>query len=255
MASKSKKAVGFTALNLKERVKRRHPLDKGWFTVTELCPVSGMGGSAGRMDAAAVCLYTSRSFAVHGFEVKVDRSDWLTELNDPSKNSLGLEEVDYWWIVAPSTDVVRVSELPKRWGLYTCSGRGLRVTRRAERLKDEDTGFSRAFVVSLLWKVTRFKTPNAEALKELDRLKCVMEEFEERAGVSMRKYDAGTIGDIARAVRSANGRDRLRRSIRSAMRSTSVIDVGLRSAVEEIAKLDVDVAERRTRGRGKKGRG
>ncbi|GAG48625.1 unnamed protein product, partial [marine sediment metagenome] len=70
------------AEELKRRIECKHPIGKGWFTVTEMSPSSGAGSSAGRMDACAVCLYGGRGFAVHGFEVKVSRADWLAELNN-----------------------------------------------------------------------------------------------------------------------------------------------------------------------------
>lgn len=256
----SKTAKKWTAAELKARVQRRHPLKKGWFTVTEFCPSSG-GGGRERTDAVAVCLYSSRGFAVHGFEVKVSRSDWLGELNDPSKNSLGLTEVDYWWVVAPSVDVVRLSELESRWGLYTCSGRGLRATRRAERLNDEGSSFSRPFVVSLLWKVANFETPGEAALKAakregkreaearsqeferrragcdtelLKRLKKACDRFREKAGISVEHYDGGEIGEIVRAMATKHGRRGLRANIVEARRQAGIVDGHLKAALGQV---------------------
>jgi hypothetical protein len=225
--SKAKPPRKWTAKELKERIGRRHPLDKGWFTVTEFCPTSGRQYDAGRMDALAVCLYKGRGFATHGFEVKVDRSDWLSELNNPSKNSHGLAEVDFWWLVVPSTEIAKPEELPPKWGLFTCSGKGLRVTKRAERLKDEAAPFGRPFVVSLLWKLAYFKTPGEKALEEArkegrkaglaraanspsfevdeitrerDSLKGTIADFEARSGCNIHEWNAKELGKVAKLL-------------------------------------------------------
>ena len=213
----------WTSKELKQRIQGRHPSIKSWFTTTELCPACGSWGAAGSIDAVAVCMSVSHDFAVHGFEVKVARGDWLSELNNPSKSDLAISEVDYWWIVAPSTDIVKVEELPPKWGLYTCSGKGLRVTKRATRLHETTKPFSRAFIASLLWKVTKYVPPDEKAIEdaraegrkrgqedgerwahtdkgddhqELLELQHVVEAFEKNAGQPLSRYNAGEIGHI-----------------------------------------------------------
>jgi hypothetical protein len=212
---------------LKRRIAARHPLAKAWAVANEVGAASGTWGKAGSIDSVAVCLSAPRDFAVHGFEVKVSRSDWLSELNNPKKNAIAIQEVDYWWIVAPSTEIVPVDELPDKWGLYTCSGRGLRVTKRAKRIKPAGEPFSRAFVVSLLWKFSTQETAadkeiqaakhgeyqrgfnaakrrveqdakwDAEAFEVLKREKAA---FELASGCRLTEYNAGRIGDLTRCL-------------------------------------------------------
>lgn len=63
----------------------------------------------------------------HGHEVKVSRSDWLTELRDPSKAAAFQPHMHYWWLVAAARDIVR-DDLPEGWGLLIPHGpRTLRV--------------------------------------------------------------------------------------------------------------------------------
>ena len=67
----------WTAQELADRIARRHPLAKGWYTVTEFCPASGNQYKAGRMDVLVVCLYSRSGFSVHfarGEESKKRRS-------------------------------------------------------------------------------------------------------------------------------------------------------------------------------------
>lgn len=72
-----------------------------------------------------------RRHNVHGHEVKVSRSDWLTELRDPSKAAAWMRYCHYWWLVAASTDVYRRDEIPEGWGVMTRGSAGLRVRIRA----------------------------------------------------------------------------------------------------------------------------
>lgn len=61
---------------------------------------------------------------VHGFEVKATRSDWLSEKRTGGEKSLAWRErCHYWWLVAPSTDVIRPEEVPPGWGLIVGTAR------------------------------------------------------------------------------------------------------------------------------------
>lgn len=57
----------------------------------------------------------SRRF-LHGHEVKVSRSDWLTELRDPTKADVWRRYCDRWWLVA-ARGVAKPDEMPAGWGL------------------------------------------------------------------------------------------------------------------------------------------
>jgi len=86
-------------------------------------------------DAIAVDLWPSTGNLIHGFEVKVSRSDWLTELRDPEKANAFRPYVDHWWLVVSDTAIVR-DDLPDGWGLLAIGRDGkLRARRRAPRLE------------------------------------------------------------------------------------------------------------------------
>lgn len=88
-------------------------------------------------DMIAVDCWPSSGIAFHGHEVKVSRSDWLTELRDPDKAETFKRHMDYWWLVVPDTSIVKPDELPEGWGLMVQSGSALRVRRAAPRLTPE----------------------------------------------------------------------------------------------------------------------
>lgn len=70
-----------------------------------------------RADALYVGFFASRGKRLTGFEVKVARSDWLAELDQPAKAETWHAHCHDWYIVAPDTDIVRPEELPDGWGL------------------------------------------------------------------------------------------------------------------------------------------
>lgn len=64
---------------------------------------------------------------LHGHEVKVSRSDWLTELRDPEKAEAFRRYCDYWWLVVSDKLIVKPGELPDGWGLMVAAGQTIRV--------------------------------------------------------------------------------------------------------------------------------
>lgn len=72
--------------------------------------------------------------AMHGHEVKVSRSDWLSELRQPEKSEDWRRWCNYWWIVT-TAGVVKPGEIPAGWGHLEVSKTGtvLRAKVTAER--------------------------------------------------------------------------------------------------------------------------
>lgn len=70
-------------------------------------------------DFIAVDCWPGGGIQVHGHEVKVSRSDWLHELEQPDKAEAFKRYMDRWWLVVPDTSIVRPGELPEGWGLIT----------------------------------------------------------------------------------------------------------------------------------------
>lgn len=74
--------------------------------------------------------------SLHGFEVKVSRSDWLTELADPEKAEAWARYCHYFWLVASDKAIVR-DDLPKGWGMLVPHGASLRVVVKPSRRDPE----------------------------------------------------------------------------------------------------------------------
>lgn len=125
---------------------------KGWIVVEEVWDKTGVSGRR-RADALAVGTWPSQGFEIHGFEVKISRSDWLKELADRDKQAAVGAYCDQWWVVAPA-GVVDPKELPPLWGLYAAAPAAedawrLRVARRAGR-NDDVQPVDRKFLASVL---------------------------------------------------------------------------------------------------------
>jgi hypothetical protein len=106
-------------------------------------------------DYMALDLYAGygvqRGPYLHGHEVKVSRSDWLTELKDPEKAESFARYCDFWWLVIADKAMVKPGELPDGWGLMVPHGPSLRVVTSATRRavvepmpRDLQATFSRA---------------------------------------------------------------------------------------------------------------
>lgn len=71
---------------------------------------------------------------VHGFEVKVSRSDWLSEYRTGGKkSSVWQKHCSHFWLVIPSMDIIREDEVPEHWGILVGTKR-LRIYRPAQRI-------------------------------------------------------------------------------------------------------------------------
>lgn len=98
-------------------------------------------GAYGAVDGSRIADYIAidkwnSSQAIHGHEIKVSRSDWLTELRDPTKASAWSAKTNTWWLVVPDDGIVAEDELPEGWGLMTRYKTGskaglLRIRRKA----------------------------------------------------------------------------------------------------------------------------
>lgn len=88
-------------------------------------------------DAVAMNLYPSRGLELHGFEIKVSRSDWLRELKDPTKSAPVQRYCNRWWIICPD-GVIKPGELPPTWGHYEVKpGGAIRQVVAAPKLEAE----------------------------------------------------------------------------------------------------------------------
>lgn len=96
----------------------------------------GLGYADGQRIADFIAVDKHNStLALHGHEVKVSRSDWLSELKDLNKSDAIKKYMHHWWLVVPSADILKPGELPEDWGLMVIGKDGkLRAKKSAPKL-------------------------------------------------------------------------------------------------------------------------
>lgn len=181
---------------------------------------TGYSGPIRTADALVMSLYPSRGLLLHGFEVKVSRSDWLRELKEPDKAEEIVAHCDRWWIVVGDEKIVQPGELPPTWGLLVPRRGKLAIKVDAPALTPAP--MSRPFLAALLRNVadaTSDVVPRAEiadqivaartlgeeigakeAGQELARLRQTVERFEAQAGIKIDAYHGMPIGEAVHAV-------------------------------------------------------
>jgi len=98
-------------------------------------------------DAVSIGIWPSTGHQVHGFEVKISRTDFLNEMKDPAK-SQAIFRYCHRWSLATPPGLVKVDELPPNWGLVTWDGGTLRTVKQAPLLTPEP--LSPGFVAALV---------------------------------------------------------------------------------------------------------
>lgn len=93
-------------------------------------------------DAIICSCWPSRGIWIGGVEVKISRSDWLSELSNPRKSAEIQRYCSYWTIVTPP-GIVERHELPETWGLIEVGGKKNTTIVPAPKLNPEplDPGF------------------------------------------------------------------------------------------------------------------
>lgn len=134
-----------TSAHVRAALALRYPKDSHAL-MFEVAPATG--GGTRYADAVAVGLWASHGHQIEGFEIKVARSDWLTELKAPEKSEPVMRYCDRWWLVC-APGVAHADELPPNWGMLELQPSGtLRLRVKAPKL--EPLALTRPFFASLV---------------------------------------------------------------------------------------------------------
>lgn len=151
---------GLDTDEVRRRLRARHEWPE-WLFFEEV-PFDGPDGRMRLADAIALPTYQSRGYVVHGFEVKVTRSDWLREMADMSKAEAIAKDVDRFWLVLGDPAIALEEEVPPAWGILAPHGDGLKVRRQAKQLRPEDCPLPRRFLVTLARKAQKHADDRSE---------------------------------------------------------------------------------------------
>jgi hypothetical protein len=137
--------VKVTSHDIKAGLKKAFP-PPGWQVFFEVGDDTGSRVSR-HADAVAMGIWPSNGHAVHGFEIKVSRADFLSELKDPTKSQAVFKFCNRWSVVTP-TGLIKAEELPATWGWMTFDGSTMRTVKQAPMLKPE--ALTAGFVAAML---------------------------------------------------------------------------------------------------------
>jgi hypothetical protein len=248
-----------------------------WAFLEQVRNATGYRKTERYADGLAMSLWPSRGLEVHGFEVKVSRSDVLKELRDPQKSSPIQRYCDRWWLVLGAAALIQPGELPATWGLMVVRGTTqLRAVTEAPQL--EAAPLDRGFIASILRNFEQGYVPRrllvesqetseqrvAEAVveradrdtaKKIASLERQLEyakegrehaeelilEFERRSGVALRTYNLGEITDAVRAV-SAGSYQVIERKLEQLKRLGEGIASDAAAGLDALARADVEAA-------------
>jgi hypothetical protein len=129
-----------SAGELTAEIRRRYEPPE-WFVEGELT----LGSR--RLDLVAFGCWGQRRIV--GFEIKVERGDWLRELGDFRKSEEWCAVVDAFYL-ATVPGVVKGDELPEGWGLLELAGSRLMTRRHATTRTDPPATFPRELATRLL---------------------------------------------------------------------------------------------------------
>ncbi len=207
----------------------------------------GTGSAANRWaDAVSMEMWPSKGYAITGYEIKVSRSDWLSELKQPDKSQAISQFCDHWYLVAPD-GVLGIDELPKGWGWIKATERSLHTKIKAP--KRDCSPPDKAFMASLLRKsiakysdkkliAQMYKKARASAIEdckhindfELDRAKRNAEQlekaivgFEKRSGIRIDQWNYKQTGEAIKALTLNTDREAVIENLERMMRNHMVL--------------------------------
>lgn len=173
-------------------------------------------------DAVAIGIWPSRGYTIEGVEIKVSRSDWLSELKNPKKADEIAKYCDRWWVAVGDDSIVKEGELPPTWGLLVLRGEKLVQSTQAPMLKPEPA--PRAFLAAILRRahegiqrqctaakaegiaIGQASGPEEHAAKlarkdeEIGYLKEAISTFEEKSGLKINRWEAGPVGEAVKEL-------------------------------------------------------
>lgn len=194
--------------NIFDLLRKRHE-GSAWAFMEEVRNATGYSRRVTRTaDALAMSLWPSRGLHIHGFEVKVSRSDWLRELKDPEKAEEMHGFCHYWWLAVDDPSIVQNGECPMTWGLLVRRKNKL-VCEREPTFNEKALAPTYSFLAAILRRASGM-TPGAliEKAREEGREAGHMEGYEkgsERAVGAQYERMYLDMRDKVRAFEDATG--------------------------------------------------
>jgi hypothetical protein len=238
----------YTTVQMREMLRSKFS-DSRYLFMEEVRDATGF--EAGRSaDAVAIGMYRTVGQLLWGFEIKVSRSDWLHELQQPEKSESFLRYCDRFALVVSDQNIVLPGELPEPWGMLAPIESQMKLSAEGEDQKLPNLQWvkecpalcplppDRVFLCAILSAATQFsmqerkrmerrwhddgyekgyqagqsRTGESRLRNELESLRKTVHEFQDASGIEIDRYYGGKrLGEL---VQLAKDGDRLERSMR-----------------------------------------
>lgn len=129
----------WTAEEVVELVRRKYAEAQRYAVFEQVSDGTGAGSSQW-IDVAVMALWPSDGLRRMAFEVKVDRRDFLNEIENHIKNQWARDCFHEFWYVAPAGIIKSEHEVPEGCGWLAATGRGLQVKLAAKRKNEPSSG-------------------------------------------------------------------------------------------------------------------
>jgi len=204
-------------------------------------------------DAIGMSLFPSRGLELHGYEIKVSKSDYRREAEQPLKAETIAAYCDRWWVVTPP-GLLDGENLPMNWGWLAYDGRAFFTKQKAAKL--EAKTMDRSMLAALLRRahesaegrvgvLVEKKTASVEAeikrrvedqlkyrTRDYETLKSAVEAFEKGAGIQIKDWRGEDIGRAVAAVEATG--------ITSTYARTADLSKRFRTIADQIDKAIAD---------------
>lgn len=202
-----------------------------------------------RLDVLAFNQWAARGRVLVGFEVKVDRADWLREVRDFAKAEPAVQQCDSFYVVAPQ-GVLQLEELPAGWGYLEVQGDRL-VTRAYPAKREPSLVMPRELAARFLTRFARRANDEERAAEHRERAGLraeIRKEVEERHARERQDERAELQrlrGELDQLLKALGTREGEWRHLEHAMQAAGVLARhdfqagGLRRSLEHLAR-DLD---------------
>lgn len=220
---------------------------------------NGTGGDLSRRaDAVSFEFWPSKGYALTGYEFKLSRADWLSELWVPEKSHAISQYCDYWYLVAPK-GVLKSGELPSGWGYMMVSKKTLLTKISAP--KREACALEKCFVASLLRRCVEkysdkklvneiraeadsrariycenvYKNRILSQKKQIDEYANMVEGFEERSGIRLNKWSYRQTATVISMLNNLKDKGKLIEEIKRLIANQ---EMSLRHSIESLRGIE-----------------
>ncbi len=147
-------------------------------------------------DAVAMSLWPSRGLTLHGFEIKISRSDWKKERAQPEKAETIAAYCDYWTLVTAKNVVLDADEIPPAWGWLEWDG--TKFNRRRDDTRTDAKAIERQFLAALLRRADKSDEERIDA--EVRRRTAASDGLFEQRVQEAAVRRAGQVNDASRQI-------------------------------------------------------